>query len=95
MGDINDIIPKRLKISPVAMVPHKSRAFKTILYLSFKLRYKGGTTPSVNDSTVRQAPAESMVQLGKCHKRIVATLARHYDPHHPFTFAKIDLKDGF
>ena len=88
-------IPRNLKISPVALVPHKSRQYRTILDLSFKLRYKGGIIPSVNDSTKRQAPAESMVQLGNCIQRIIHTLATNYNPQHPFAFAKMDIKDGF
>ena len=94
-GDIKQNIPQKLKISPVAMVPHKSRKFCTILDLSFSICYKGGTIPSVNNSTIKQAPTESMVQLEQCLKRIVATLSQKYNPHHPFAFAKIDLKDGF
>ena len=94
-GDIKHNIPPHLKISPVALVPHKSRQFRTILDLSFKLRYKGGIVPSVNSSTVKHAPAEAMVQLGQCLKRIIHTLATNYNPHQPFAFAKIDIKDGF
>ena len=60
-GDIKNKIPPNLKISPVALVPHKSRKYRTILDLSFSLRYKGGIIPSVNSSTKRQAPAEAMV----------------------------------
>ena len=44
-GEIKSNFPKSLKISPVAMVPHKSRKFRTILNLSFKLRHKGTLLP--------------------------------------------------
>ena len=94
-GAIKHRIPRNLNISPVALVPHKSRQYRTILDLSFKLRYKGGIIPSVNDSIKRQAPAESMIQLGNCIQRIIYTLATNYDPNHPFAFAKMELKDGF
>ncbi len=94
-GDIKKNLPKKLKISPVAMIPHKSRSFRTILDLSFRLRYQGKLMPSVNSASVRQAPAESMVQLGQCIQRLVATLADNYDPENPFMFAKLDIKDGF
>ena len=40
-GDIKQNLPPKLKISPVAMVPHKSRTFQTILDLFFSLRHKG------------------------------------------------------
>ena len=94
-GDIKHNLPKKLKISPVAMVPHKSRQFRTILDLSFGLRYKGKLLESVNSSTVKQAPAEAMVQLGQCIQRLIATIADNYDPSRPFYFAKLDIKDGF
>ena len=50
---------------------------------------------SVNSATVKQAPAESMVQLGQCVQRIIALLADNYDPDQPFLFSKLDIKDGF
>lgn len=40
--DIKDNPPPQLKISPVAAIPHKSKAFRTILDLSFRLRLKDG-----------------------------------------------------
>ena len=83
-GDIKHNLPAKLKISPVAMIPHKSRAFRTILDLSFQLRHKDILLDSVNSATVQQAPAESMIQLGKCVQRLIATLADNYNPAHPF-----------
>lgn len=74
-GDIINNLPEKLKISPVAMIPHKSRAFRTILDLSFRLRHLGKLMESVNSATVKQAPAESMVQLGNCVQRLIALLA--------------------
>ena len=94
-GDIINNLPEKLKISPVAMIPHKSRAFRTILDLSFRLRHLGKLMESVNSATVKQAPAESMVQLGNCVQRLIALLADNYDPTKPFKFAKLDIKDGF
>ena len=94
-GDIMRNMPKKLKISPVAMIPHKSRSFRTILDLSFRLRHLGKLMESVNSATVKQAPAESMVQLGNCVQRIIALLADNYDPSQPFLFSKLDIKDGF
>ena len=34
-GDIKDNIPTKLNISPVEMIPHKSKAYRCILDLSF------------------------------------------------------------
>ena len=94
-GDIKHKLPKKLKISPVAMIPHKSRSFRTILDLSFQLRHMGKLMDSVNSATVKQAPAESMIQLGQCVQRLIALLADNYDPNQPFLFSKLDIKDGF
>jgi hypothetical protein len=49
---IKDDPPPELKISPIAMIPHKSRQFRAILDLSFRLKLKNdGFIPSVNEST--------------------------------------------
>jgi hypothetical protein len=51
---------------------------------------------SVNSATVKQALAESMVQLGNCCvQRLIALLADNYDQAKPFKFAKLDIKYGF
>jgi hypothetical protein len=36
-GDIKDNPPEQLKISPISAIPHKSKAFRSILDLSFQL----------------------------------------------------------
>ena len=94
-GNIKDNIPKKLKISPVAMIPHKSKKFRCILDLSFKLFLEGKEYCSVNENTNKLAKPEAMVQLGQSLKRIVATMADNYDPNLPFRFTKLDIKDGF
>ena len=54
----------QLKISPVAMIPHKSRQYRAILYLSYQLKLKDGTFfQSVNDTTTLTAPAGAIDQL--------------------------------
>jgi len=50
---------------------------------------------SVNLATVKQAPAESTIQLVQCVQRLIALLADNYDPDQPFLFSKLDIKDGF
>jgi len=70
-NDIKHNIPTKLKVSPVAMIPHKSRAFRCILDLSFQLNLKGKKMPSVNSATAKLAPREGMVQLGQALKRAV------------------------
>ena len=93
--DIKNNIPKKLKISPVAMIPHKSKPFRCILDLSFKLCHKGKTYASVNELTSARSPPQAMVQLGTSIHRLINSMARHYSPGAPFRFAKLDIKDGF
>jgi hypothetical protein len=94
-GDIKKNLPKNLKISPVACIPHKSKKYRVILDLSFKLRLHKKDLPSVNETTEKKAPQESMVQLGNCVKRIIATMAENYNTKEPFQLCKLDIKDGF
>ena len=94
-GSIKNNIPPTLKLSPVAMIPHKSKKFRCILDLSFNLKHKGITYPSVNDQTIPKSEAASMVQLGLTLKRIISTMADNWDPTKPFIFTKLDIKDGF
>ena len=44
-------LPEKLKLSPLAMVPHKSRKFRAILDLSFALLVAGYLLPSVNEAS--------------------------------------------
>ena len=94
-GEIKDNIPPKLKISPVAMIPHKSKLYRCILDLSFSLLHKGERLTSVNDSTVKLSKPQAMVQLGQSLKRIIATVADAWTPTNPFFFSKLDIKDGF
>ena len=67
---------KELKISPIAMIPHKSRKYRAILDLSFRLRLKnGGFVPSVNESTTLEAPAGAIDQLGHSLSRLIHAMA--------------------
>jgi hypothetical protein len=92
---IKNNVPEKLKISPIAMIPHKTRKFRAILDLSFNLFHKGKKYTSVNETTSKKSKAESMTQLGLTIKRIVATMAQYKNPDMPFKFSKIDIKDGF
>jgi hypothetical protein len=93
--DIKDNIPPQLKVSPLAMVPHKSRAFRAILDLSFGIRLDDGSMrTSVNDSTEKTAPYGAIDQLGHSLSRIIHALAEVDDDSKVF-FAKFDIKDGF
>jgi len=92
---INNNPPKELKISPIAAIPHKSKDFRSILDLSFRLRLKnGGVRTSVNDTTEKTAPAGAIDQIGECLSRIIHAFAEADDAAKIF-MAKWDIKDGF
>jgi hypothetical protein len=93
--DIKNNLPPSLKISPVAMIPHKSRLYRCILDLSFDIIYKNIKTTNVNATTTKLAPQKSMAELGTVLHRFVHTLATYAHLQHPFAFCKVDIKDGF
>ena len=93
--DIKHNPPKNLKISPIAAIPHKSRAFQMILDLSFNITINGEKLPSVNETSDKSlAPQHAMYKLGNVIPRLVWTLATS-DSSLPFLFTKVDLKDGY
>ena len=89
-------LPAKLKLSPIAAIPHKSRAYRMILDLSFAFQVDGATWPSVNDATDRAAaPLQSMTQLGKVLPRLIYHLATLPQDQGPVMMMKADIKDGF
>ncbi len=87
--------PPQLKISPVAMIPHKSRQFRAILDLSFPVKLEDGSlVPSVNDSTTKTAPRGAIDQIGHSLQRIIHAFATA-DENDKIFMAKWDIKDGF
>ena len=94
-GDIKYKIPQKLRISPVAMIPHKSKPYICILDLSFTLFNKGVKLASVNDKTKNMARPEAMAQLGLVLNWMIHTMAKYRHHALPIKFAKLDLKDGF
>ena len=94
-GDIKHNYPKNLKLSPLAMIPHKSRKYRCILDLSFQLKLNGKKIDSVNQTTTGVAPQKAMAQLGATMKRILHNMATNYNKDKPFKFSKCDIKDGF
>ena len=93
--DIKHNPPPELKISPIAMIPHKSRLFRAILDLSFSVRLEDGThIPSVNEATTKTAPRGAINQIGHSLQRIIHAFATA-DPDAKIFMAKWDIKDGF
>ena len=65
LGDIKDNPPPELKVSPLAMIPHKSRLFRAILDLSFAIRLASGKIIElVNETTKKTAPQGAIDQPG-------------------------------
>jgi len=93
--DIKCNPPPQLKISPIAAIPHKSKAFRSILDLSFRLRLEGeGMLLAVNDTSTKTAPQGAIDQIGHALKRIIHAFAEAGDDEKIF-MAKWDIKDGF
>ena len=58
--DLKKNLPAKLKLLPLAMIPHKSRKFKAILDLSFSLLVAGYQLPLANDASKDCVPSEAM-----------------------------------
>ena len=87
--------PTELKILPIVAIPHKSKAYWSILDLSFQLRLKnGGFWEAVNDTTVKTAPGGAIDQLGECLSWIIHAFTAAEEDAKIF-MAKWDIKDGF
>jgi hypothetical protein len=92
---IKDNPPAELKILPIASIPHKSKAFWSILDLSFRLRLKnGGFREAVNNTTTKTAPGGAIYQIRDCLSRIIHAFAEA-DADAKIFMAKWDIKDGF
>jgi hypothetical protein len=94
-GNIKDNPPPQLKILPIAAIPYKLKAFRSILdlYLHLWLNHRG-FLDSVNDSTVKMAPQGALHQLGHTLSLIIHAFAKAEDNAKNF-MAKWHVKDGF
>ena len=87
--DIKEDSPHQLKILPIAAIPHNSKAYRSILDLSFRLCLtNGGVRASVNDTTEITAPKGAIDQIGESLSRIVHTFAE-MDPTAKIFMAKM------
>ena len=68
--DLKKTMPPKLKISRIAMIPHKSKPFRAILDLSFPIQFQDGTIAPVNETTTKTAPRGSMDQMGQTLQRL-------------------------
>ena len=93
-GELNKNLPEKLKISPVAMIPHKSKSYRKILEPLFQLQHRGKIMQSLNLEMVKHAPPQEIIQLGQCVLQLIATLVENYDGNTRFKFSKLEIKDG-
>lgn len=93
-SDLRENHPRDLKISPLAAIPHKSRAYRLLLDLSFGIKVGGERLPSVNESTRQTAPHDALDYIGTALPRIIHAVATAATNQHCL-FAKADIKDGF
>ena len=87
-GDIKNKISQKLNISPVAMIPHKSKPYRCILDILFTLFNKGVKSVSVNGKTKNMALPEAMAQLGLVLKRMIHTMSKYRHHGLPIKFCK-------
>ena len=70
--DIKVNIPKQMKVSPIAAIPHKSKAFRSILDLPFSLKLTPqGRVPSENENSKKTAPGVAIDQIGHVILRFI------------------------
>ena len=62
--DIKKMLPKALKISRIAMIPHKSQKFRAILDVSYTIKLMERRIEAVNDMTTKNAPQGAMDKMG-------------------------------
>ena len=79
----------------MAQIPHKSRAYRTLLNLSHELKKgKEVLARSVNNLTVPLAPEEALMQMGSAMPRIIVAMAQCPEDSIIY-FSKFDITDGF
>ena len=93
--DLKKNLPRELKVSPIAMIPYKSRLYRAILDLSYRLIFlPEEVLKSVNESTTKTAPRGAIDQLGYSLSRIIHVFAE-VDDDVKVSMAKWDIKYGF
>ena len=84
-----------LKISPLAMFPHKSLKYRAILDVSFTLKIFGMEITSINENTVVTDPQHSISRLGSVLPRLIKSVARVPLDNGNMLFSKLDINDGY
>ena len=84
---IKDNIPEQMKVFPITAIPHKSKAFPSILDLAFSLRLiHRGRVSLVNENSEKMAPAGAINKIGNVIMRIIHDFAKSPDDAMIFQF---------
>ena len=86
---------QHLKLSPIAMAPHKSRKYRAILDLSFHLKLFDMELPLGNATTLTTTPLINISRLGKVLPHIIETIANAPANKGSIMFSKLDIKSGY
>ena len=79
---IKEKLPEQMKVSPISAIPHKSKAFQSILDLDFSLQLiPQGRVPSDNEIVKRQLQEEQLTKsvMFSCNP-FVLSLRPHMRP---------------
>ena len=70
-------IPTQMKVSPISAISHKSKAFRSILDLSFYLKLTPhGRVTSVNKNRDKTAPGDAIDYIGHVLLRLIHAFAK-------------------
>ena len=70
--DVKDNLPKQIAVSPISTIPHKSKAFRLILELSFALRLIPHVhVPSINKNSDQKALGFPIDNIGNSLMRLI------------------------
>ena len=84
-----------MKVSPIAEIPHKSKAFRSILDLPFSIKLTPhGRVPSVNENNNKTAPGGVIDQIGHVLLYLIHAFSEAPDSANILQ-AKWDINDGF
>ena len=93
--DIKFNIPKQIKVSLIAAITHKFKAFISILDLSFSLKLAPqGHVLSVNFKKLKTAPGGAIHHIGHALLQLIHAFVEAWEGADMFQ-AKWDIMDGF
>ena len=93
--EIKGNITKQTKLSKIAAIPHKSKAFRSILDLSFLLKLTPhGHVPSYNEKSEKTTPGGAVDQVGHVILRFIHAFSEAPECAKQFQ-EKWDIKDDF